>query len=1200
VQPIPAGRDSDTAHGAQLSVGFTALPPARTGITFNNALPVRLMMSNNNFMNGSGVAAGDFDGDGWCDLYFCALDGTNALYRNLGGWRFADVTAAAGVGCVGLHSTGALFADTDGDGNLDLLVATLGTGVHSFHNEGGGRFRENTAEAGLASQTGSTSLAMADLDGDGDLDLYVANYGAISILRGGGRTEMKFVNGQWVVTGPYAKRLKFVDGHLEEVGEPDVLYLNDGLGHFRPVPWNSEFFLDEDGKPKPEPWDYGLTVQIRDINGDGSPDIYVCNDFQTVDRIWINNGHAHFHALPRLAMRKQSFSSMSVDFADIDRDGFLDFFTTEMSGRTHARRMREVVGMQPIAPVPGRMDNRPDVARNALFHNRGDGTYAEIANFSHVTATDWTWQCVFLDVDLDGYEDILVGNGIPFDVQDRDTLSRIRSLGPQSPEQSRTNLALYPPFLTPNVAFRNRGDLTFEDASRAWGFDSTQISHGLALADFDHDGDLDIAINCLNAPPALYRNDATTPRVAVRLRGLKPNTYGIGAIVRMLGGPVPVQMQEILCGGHYLSCDEPMRVFAAASVSNKLSIEVRWRSGKSSTIREALPNRIYEIEEPTADSPSPPEPSPPEPAPLFRDVSHLLGHVHREVLYNDYTRQPLLMKQFSQLGPAAAWLDLDSDGHDELILGTGKGGPVTTFRRNAAGQFEKIPADYPWPAPDDITGLTAWTSSQGQRALLAAVANYESDTTNSPVIVQLSLKGTPPRQNLTAIPEVPYERSSPGPLAVADLDGDGDLDLFIGGRLVPGAYPQAASSRIFRQENGRLVHDTANSRALEQIGLVSGAVWSDLDGDGYPELLLACEWGPIRIFANDHGRLREATTELGLASSTGWWNGITTGDLDEDGRLDIIASNWGLNDGYQASSDHPLQLYYGDVGGAGLVDLVEAYYAPELHGEVPRRSLNALSQAFPALIEQYPTHHAFSTTTISNLLRLLPGKPRIVAATTLSITAFLNRGTNFVPVEFPAEAQFAPAFSVNIADVDGDGHEDVFLSQNFFATRPEWPRLDGGRALWLRGDGAGHLTPIPGQHSGVKVYGEQRGAALSDFNEDARVDLVVTQNGAATRLYENIGARPGLRVRLNGPNSNPLGIGAVLRLQFGQRLGPAREIHGGSGYWSQDSPAQVLGCPEPPTGIQVRWPGGKSSQSPIPARAIDITLDEAGRLQVNR
>jgi len=361
-------------------------------------------------------------------------------------------------------------------------------------------------------------------------------------------------------------------------------------------------------------------------------------------------------------------------------------------------------------------------------------------------------------------------------------------------------------------------------------------------------------------------------------------------------------------------------------------------------------------------------------------------------------------------------------------------------------------------------------------------------------------------------------------------------------------------------------------------------------------LILACEWGPIRVFKNQAGRLHEITRELGLDRYTGWWRGVTTGDIDGDGRLDIIAANWGLNSDYRASESHPAALYFGDFTDRGADDLIEAIYDPLLNTEVAMRDRNALSAAFPFFMAAFPTHQEYSEAPMERILSALPKPASRVQATTLASTVFFNRTNRFEARELPVEAQLAPAFSVNVADFDGDGNEDIFLSQNFFQTRPGVPRLDAGRGLLLRGLGGGQLEAMSGQQSGIVIYGEQRGAAAGDFNDDGRTDLAVAQNGGDTKLYQNVGGRQGLSVRLLGPPGNPHAVGATLRLGFGDHYGPAREIHGGSGYWSQDSVVTVLGCPEPPVKIRIRWPGGYLTESQVPSEATKINVDSTGKV----
>ncbi len=607
----PGGRWQSLAP-ADGKAGFTLLTPQVTGVTFTNSLDDHTAITNRNLLSGSGVALGDIDGDGLCDIYLPALQAGSRLFRNLGGMRFEDITEAAGVGCPGQFSTGAVLVDIDGDGDLDLLVNSLGHGTRLFLNDGRGKFTETTREAGLESRRGSTSFALADIDGDGDLDLYVCNFRPTSSIDRPG-THYRI---QPTPTGPVVAAVdgrpttepdltnRFIvsaTGEVLELGEEDDFYRNDGHGRFTRISFTDGTFLDEHGNPLTEaPHDWGLAAQFRDINGDGFPDLYVCNDLFTPDRVWLNDGHGRFKAMDNFALRNNSTFSMGVDFADINRDGFIDFFTVDMMSRDHVRRMTQVAGgMRPNLP-PGLIDRRAQLPRNALQLNRGDGTFAEIAFLAGVEASEWSWGPIFLDVDLDGYEDILVANGQLNDFQNGDMAMALESIkrGKDfSFDQVLGVVNRWPRLYTPNVAFRNRHDNTFEEVGEAWGFGQPTISQGMALADLDNDGDMDLVVNNLRQGAGIYRNNSSAPRVAVRLKGDGGNPSGVGAVIRVRDGAVPEQFQEILAGGRYLSGDQAMRVFAAGSATNRMSIEVRWRSGRVSHLEGVQANRLYEVAE---------------------------------------------------------------------------------------------------------------------------------------------------------------------------------------------------------------------------------------------------------------------------------------------------------------------------------------------------------------------------------------------------------------------------------------------------------------------------------------------------------------------------------------------------------------------------------------------------------------------------
>ncbi len=1186
--------------------GFHQLPASRTGISFANVLTDEGLMGGEARSNGSGVAVGDVDGDGLLDVYLARLEGPNALYRNLGNWRFEEIADASRVAAPDRFSTGVALADVEGDGDLDLLLTALGGPNGLYLNDRAGKFRDATEEAGLGSDRGSTTAALADVDGDSDLDLYVTNYRRTSVLDLF-TAEERALEKTIVRSGDSIRIAPGFEEHYELViwggelkrypsGDPDRFYLNDGAGGFEEVSFTSGRFRDEDGEPLAYvPRDWGLTAHFQDLDGDGDPDLYVCNDLHSPDRIWLNDGAGEFRAIAPLSIRSTSATCMAVAFADVDLDSDLDIFTLDMLSRTNAgRKMR--VPSQPLEPsLPGEIDRRKQVPRNMLLLNRGDGTYADASFYAGLTDSDWSWATLFLDVDLDGDEDLLISNGHVLDIMDADTQIRLnRTLT----EESRQSLLGFGRFPSRNVAFRNDGALRFTEVGEEWGFGPEEdISHGMAAGDFDGDGDLDLIVNRLGEVALVLRNETTAPRIAIRLEGRPPNTQGIGATIRVLGGPVPEQRKEVSLGGSYLSSSDPLSVFAA-SEGEEHTILVRWRSGAVSRVAGVMPNRLYVIEQSGAvevDQVTRPAPG----APYFREAEPQLDHLHGEAPYDDFGRQALLPLRLSQLGPGVAWADVDVDGDPDLLIGAGRGGAFTLLR-NDRGRFSRVDVHVP-EAPLDHTTVLPFPGTSDGTSVLVGQLNHEAPdpvtARRAPSVVRVDLDPAHLGSDEAAAslsPAVPGHQSGTGPLALADYDGDGDLDLFVGGRANPASYPSPAVSRLFHNANGRFEPDTANARALSGIGLASAAVFSDVDADGDPDLVVAVDWGPVTLLRNHDGRFTDETDPWGLADATNRWNGIAAGDMDADGRLDLIATAWGGNTGLPASPRHPLRLYYGDLDANGTFDVVQAAYDDRLGDYAPLGRFDRIAPAVPFVAGRLDSWASYAVATVGDALGPQLSQAQIVEASRLDHVLFLNRGERFEAVPLPPEAQLAPAFYAGVADFDGDGWEDVFLAQNFFATAPEMARLDSGRGLWLRGDGAGGLDPVPGHVSGVQVYGDQRGAALADYDGDGRIDLVVSQNGAPAKLFHNEGAVPGLRVRLKGLAANPNAVGAAIRVVYADGRGPLREVRAGSGYWSHDDPVQVLGLRAPPRAVWVRWPGGSESEHSVHDGTTELTVEWPG------
>ena len=1131
---------------------FHRLPPEITGLAVNNAYDDPKMWATRYraFMGGgmgSGIAAGDFDGDGKVDLYVSTKTKPGRLFKNLGDWKFVDVTEAAGVSeessLLGwikdtvtssnavIWRQGAVFADVDNDGLLDLYICRNDAPNLLYINQGDGTFEEEAEKRGLALRDGSVIGAFADFNRDGSLDVFVLT--------------------------------NQVDG-TEPGGRADRLFRNNGNGHFTEVTQGC-------GISGPT---FGHAAVWFDYNNDRWPDIYVANDFSGPDRLYKNNRDGTFTDVINEVAPHTPYSSMGADTGDINNDGHLDLLVADMATTTREKDRRGLAASRNDVLLTATERTAPQYMRNALLLNHGNGVFGEAACWAGIDATDWTWSVRFEDFDNDGWTDLHVTNGMVREANNSDLLAAMmRAL---SDMQRISTIKKSPPLEESNLAYRNRQGAGFEPVTQEWGLDEVSVSFGAATADFDNDGDLDLAYLNYDGGLSVYRNDVTgRRRIQVRLRGTKSNHFGVGAVIRVEGSS-GLQTQTMTVARGYTSGSELVAHFGLGSDSQVKRLTVEWPSGSTQVFENLAADHAYLIKESDAVSAGSESAKPA----LFKLRSTELG-----LALNDASRlaipdkeQAFIPFRTDRRGPGIAVADIDGNGYDDVYLAATTGSPGRILRWIKNAFVEETPSGISNGKVEEGPPLFFDADGNGTFDLLVTKASALGSAwpdSFQPVIYSNDGAG---RFNATDwLPELSI---NVGAVCAADVDRDGDLDLFLGARSVPGRYPEKPRSILLRNDRGRFTDTTADSAAIETLGLVKSALFRDVDRDGLPDLIVAAEWDYVRYLHNDGGgRFSDWTEKSGFASGgRGWWNSLAAADFNGDGRTDFAAGNLGLNTTYKASAEKPAALFHGDFAQNGTHLVAEAVYdGGQLY---PLRSKSDLGSRLPNILRRFPKNNDFARASMADVfgVKILADlKPH--TADNFESGAFLSQpdgSYRFSP--FPRAAQIGPIQGLVTTDLDADGIADIAAVQN---SDIAIPKFDGGVGIFMKGKGDGTFMPLAPQESGVIAQGNSRALVLLSTGDVARPDLFFTRHGESTEFLANQSSARWLKIQLQGDQRNAHGIGA--RVKIASR-NLDHEIGLGGGWLSQSAPSLFVALPsDKPLGeVVVTWPDGHTSRHNSP------------------